>query len=656
MEKKQLLYCGPPGTGKTYQVREAAIKIINPTINDELQNLDILINEENTSIEINFQIINNIFENFFEFNREENLSESIFLNARGYKPGKTCYRNMSALNKFMAVMIEKDISSILRMEWPKGGPPTFAQYSRIITNFDLGTEERCEGNNKRVTLNDDGIRIKEEYKQLINSDSNIDLYKLRKLPEFAEQSILDSIKDTDRHNMSMWKSTIIGALWFIAKNGFIFKYSNPNEVERTSIENNLLKICFGYIANDNEFLDWVTTYLLDLGIVVESEGNNSRYSKIYYLNEKGKSLLRNMKIIKEGIETLESSGENIEIEVNSLGNNKIYIVKDEYVKKRSRIKEIFSRYRDNEENNIDMITLHPSFEYENFIEGISIKTKDGGVEYYNKDGILKNICYKALKNLISKNISNQLENQEITQDKKEQILNSICNWNDCYKTYRLLESTLSWDCCDKFVLIIDEINRGNMAKVFGETITLLETDKRIGAHNEQVIKLPFTNEIFGIPQNVFILATMNTSDKNIANMDIAFRRRFNFIKCEPNLNLIKDLYKFIPSRDDNRNLLYKSVDAINNINKKLERIKFIGSSKLIGHSYLMGRDIYTDENIIDVWIKEIIPLLEEYFLGEYDVIVDVIPEKFIEEETGRIICKDSEDIIELLEALTDEND
>ena len=70
----------------------------------------------------------------------------------------------------------------------------------------------------------------------------------------------------------------------------------------------------------------------------------------------------------------------------------------------------------------------------------------------------------------------------------------------------------------------------------------------------------------------------------------------------------------------------------------------------------MGRDIYTDENIIDVWIKEIIPLLEEYFLGEYDVIVDVIPEKFIEEETGRIICKDSEDIIELLEALTDESD
>ncbi|MFL8674278.1 AAA family ATPase [Clostridioides sp. GD02404] len=652
MSKKQILYYGPPGTGKTYEAREAALRIINPNIDNELKNLGAETSTENNNTEINLQIANKAFEKFFEYDKVENESKSKFLNDREYKPGKTCYRNMSALNKFMAIMIEKDDISISREQWPDKGSSTFAQYSRAVTNFDLGVEEKLQGNKKGVRLNQEGIRIKEEYKNLINLNEGINLHNLRNLPDFAKDAVLNSIKNTDRHNMSMWKSTIIGALWFIARNGYIFKYSTPKSIQRTEKENKLLKICLGYKAEDNEFLSWVIPYLLDLGLVVESEAQDSRYISEYYLSEEGKDLLRNMKIVTDVTNTEYSLGMVAEEDsIYQTQSEKIYRLNDSFISKRSKLKELFSRYRDNEENNIDMITLHPSFEYENFIEGISVKTIDTGIAYYNKNGVLKDICYKALKNLIKKNLSNQVENQEITEAEKDEVLSIIKNWKTCYEKYRLLESTLSWDYCDNFVLIIDEINRGDMPKVFGETITLLETDKRLGSHNEQVVKLPFTNDTFGIPKNIFILATMNTSDKSIANMDIALRRRFGFVKCNPKLDLIKELYTFVSTENDNRNLLYESVDAIENINKKLSKISFIGPDKMIGHSYLMGKDVFKDENIVDVWTQDIIPLLEEYFLGEYDEIIDVIPERFIERETSNFVYEDSEDILELIKEL-----
>lgn len=653
MSKKQILYYGPPGTGKTYEAREAALRIINPNIDKDLNNLGSATSIENNNTEINLQIANKAFEKFFEYDKASNESKSKFLTERVYKPGKTCYRNMSALNKCMGILISKDTIRISKEEWPDDGASSYAQFSRSITNFDLGVDEKLEGNKKGFILNQAGIEIKNKYQELKEIDENIDLHNLRNLPAFAKEWVVNSIKNSNNENMSMWKVTIIGALWFIARNGYIFKYSTPSRITRTEKENELLKICFGYNAADNQFLGWVTPCLVDLGLVVESEAQDSRYVNTYYLSEEGKDLLRNMKIVTEGSNNEDLLEEVIEDEVSisKVENEKIYRLKDDFISKRSKLKELFSRYRDNEENNIDMITLHPSFEYENFIEGISVKTTTEGIEYYNKNGVLKDISCKALKNLIKNNIYNQVENEEITESEQKEILEYIKDWETCYKKYRELESTLSWDYCDNFVLIIDEINRGDMAKVFGETITLLETDKRIGSHNEQVVKLPFTNDTFGIPKNIFILATMNTSDKSIANMDIALRRRFGFVKCNPKLDLVKELYTFVPSENDNRNLLYESVDAIDNINKKLAKISFIGPDKLIGHSYLMGRDVFKDENIVDIWTQEIIPLLEEYFLGEYDEIIDVIPERFIEIETGNFVYKDDKDILELIKEL-----
>lgn len=646
MNKNQILFWGAPGTGKTFEAREFAINVIHPDLYKELYEVNKSYNTGVSNEELNLQIVDKAFEIFFKYNKELNICESKFLNERKYKPGKTCYRNMSALNKVMSILIDKNDTSILRENWPDRGPSTFSQFSRSITNFDLGVEETLEGNKKGIRLNENGIRIKSEYESFINHNE-INLYNLRNLPSFAKDEILNSLKNTNSYNMSMWKMTIIGGLWFIVKNGYIFKYRKPQNIVRNEKENELLKICLGYEAEDNDFLTWLVQYLMDLGLVVESESKDARYMKIYYLSEEGKSLLRDMDIVLKSIERIDFDYEETKNE-SITNSDKRYIVKNEFISKRSKVKELFSMYRDSEDNKIDMITLHPSFEYENFIEGISVETTDTGVRYYNNSGILKDICYKALKNLIKNNLKNQIENEEITEEIKEDVLKNIKDWKTCYEKYRELESTLSWDYCDNFVLIIDEINRGDIAKIFGETITLLETDKRLGSENEQVVKLPFTNDIFGIPKNIFILATMNTSDRSIAKMDIALRRRFGFVKCNPKLDLVKELYTFVPSEYDNRNLLFESVDAIKNINKKLSKIKFIGEGKTIGHSYLMGKDVFVDEDIIHIWMYDIIPLLEEYFLGEYDAIIDVIPEKFIENETGNFIYKSKNDILDLI--------
>lgn len=138
-------------------------------------------------------------------------------------------------------------------------------------------------------------------------------------------------------------------------------------------------------------------------------------------------------------------------------------------------------------------------------------------------------------------------------------------------------------------LIIDEINRGNISKIFGELITLLEEDKRLGEENELTVTLPYSKERFGVPKNLYIIGTMNTADKSIALVDIALRRRFTFVRMEP-------LEEYLP----------ENVKKINAIIKDRR-----GSDYLIGHAYFMGNHDY------DFVMKyKIRPLLEEYFYGE----------------------------------------
>lgn len=167
-----------------------------------------------------------------------------------------------------------------------------------------------------------------------------------------------------------------------------------------------------------------------------------------------------------------------------------------------------------------------------------------------------------------------------------------------------------------FVLIIDEINRGNVSAIFGELITLLEPAKRIGGAEHLKIKLPYSKADFEVPANLFIIGTMNTADRSVEALDTALRRRFSFVEMPPLPELLPNA---IESGINLKLLLEK-------INSRIELL--LDRDHLIGHSYLLNKTTLKDLKI--VFHNNIIPLLQEYFYGDYGKIGLVIGEGFFE--------------------------
>lgn len=197
------------------------------------------------------------------------------------------------------------------------------------------------------------------------------------------------------------------------------------------------------------------------------------------------------------------------------------------------------------------------------------------------------------------------------QDLKRVSLVALMNYTNLVKTVANNKP---------YVFIIDEINRGNISKIFGELITLIENTKRAGMKEAASAILPYSGESFSVPNNVYILGTMNTADRSIAIMDTALRRRFQFIEMRPKSQVLRDIGA------DRVNEAGIELDVAHMLDVINERIEYLFDREhTIGHAFFTGlKDEPTVEKLASIFKKSVIPLLQEYFYEDYSKIMLVL--------------------------------
>lgn len=236
---------------------------------------------------------------------------------------------------------------------------------------------------------------------------------------------------------------------------------------------------------------------------------------------------------------------------------------------------------------IGFTTFHQSMDYEEFVEGLKPVAENGGLVFRPQPGIFREMADKALLAAIKRD--------------KQQI-------NDTVNIDELLTSREKVDYKDDapaYVLIIDEINRGNVSKILGELITLLEADKRLGEQNELTAVLPYSHRHFGVPSNLYIVATMNTADRSTGSVDYAIRRRFGFVTVEADRKVVEEFGYDSPKTKESALKLFDSVAALmDSVNTSFNR-----RDMMPGHSYFLAPTV--DELKMKL-TYELQPLLREY--------------------------------------------
>lgn len=333
---------------------------------------------------------------------------------------------------------------------------------------------------------------------------------------------------------------------------------------------------------------------------------------------------------------------------------------------------------------IRFVTFHQSYGYEEFVEGLSAKTEGDQLSYFEKDGVFKSLCLDAKEHQIAKTKTaastfedkwqgfseelaeaddgikidtlskktyftvTDITNNTIRFDKSKgasvhslsvktlravhngekeikgglqpyygaviEYLNKFKTQNDASKKER-----------KNFVLIIDEINRGNISKIFGELITLIEPSKRLGQSEAIEVTLPYSGDKFSVPDNLYIIGTMNTADRSLALMDTALRRRFDFVEMMPDYNVLHDEegLPFTVESDGFEIDLARLLEAMN------ARISALYDREhQLGHAFLMpavkaiaaGESEKALHELKNCFQNKIVPLLAEYFFEDWQKI------------------------------------
>lgn len=302
---------------------------------------------------------------------------------------------------------------------------------------------------------------------------------------------------------------------------------------------------------------------------------------------------------------------------------------------------------------IAFVTFHQTMDYDDFIEGLKPQVEDGEVTYDIEDGIFKKICTDASikdesnfdesfdkllsdiqeteyfpvessggakfhvainskQNLTLYTGSEKKMNGVLTREKirLEYFGQGSKYWvgynkgvvNLLYSKYGLRQPSRSEK--KNYVLIIDEINRGNVSKIFGELITLLEADKRSGETNCIPAKLSYSKEDFTVPSNLYIIGTMNTTDRSVGSIDYAIRRRFAFFTLESSWKIAEETYTEEDKKAEAKALYYAVEKYLKEASVDMDI-----EDLMVGHSYFMSKD----EPISRRWEYEILPLLNEYY-------------------------------------------
>ena len=334
-------------------------------------------------------------------------------------------------------------------------------------------------------------------------------------------------------------------------------------------------------------------------------------------------------------------------------------------------KAVMKRYDSLLGDQIFFTTFHQSLDYEDFVEGLKphVQTDtDGnsiGVTYEPEDGIFKRAC-NAVQTDQSKDIVECIDDylQKIKGYQNKREIPTVTGRSSLYVWWKEGNSTVSCRSTNStssrgeeytpsplniekiklqaqgkgvennwqqyaqafieavkkefhattnkpVVLIIDEINRGNVSKIFGELITLLESDKRLNGNHPIKVMLPYSkNEVFGVPSNLYIIGTMNTTDRSTGTLDYALRRRFAFITLKSQDSVIKKFY----SDTDNEELGTIALELFEDIKRFIENPKHLCGDMsiddlMVGHSYFMAE---SKDELHDKVEYEILPLINEY--------------------------------------------